>query len=31
MKNTSDIPSGLYLLRVTLTDGTVQNIKVARK
>ena len=29
--NTSDIPSGLYLLRVTLTDGTVQNIKVARK
>ena len=29
--NTSDIPSGLYILRVTLTDGTVQNIKVARK
>ena len=29
--NTSDIPSGLYVLRVTLTDGTVQNIKVARK
>jgi hypothetical protein len=29
--NTSDIPSGLYILRVTLTDGTVRNIKVARK
>ncbi len=29
--NTSDIPSGLFILRVTLTDGTVQNIKVARK
>ncbi len=29
--NTSDIPSGLYILRVTLTDGTVQNVKVVRK
>jgi hypothetical protein len=29
--NTSDIPSGLYLLRVTLTDGTVRNVKVVRK
>ena len=29
--NTSAIPSGLYLLRVTLTDGTVQNVKVVKK
>ena len=29
--NTSDIPSGLYLLRVTLTDGTVRNVKVVRR
>ena len=29
--NTSDIPSGLYILRVTLTDGTVRNVKVVRK
>ena len=29
--NTSAIPSGLYLLRVTLTDGSVQNVKVVRK
>ncbi len=29
--NTSDIPSGLYLLRVTLTDGTVRNVKVVKE
>ena len=29
--NTSDIPSGLYLLRVTLTDSTVQNMKVVKR
>ncbi len=29
--NTSDIPSGLYILRVTLTNGTVRNVKVVRK
>ena len=29
--NTSDIPSGLYVLRVTLTDGTVQNVKVVKR
>ena len=29
--NTSDIPSGLYILRVTLTDGTVQNVKVVKR
>ncbi len=29
--NTSDIPSGLYVLHVTLTDGTVQNVKVVKK
>ena len=28
---TSDIPSGLYILRVTLTDGTVRNVKVVRR
>jgi subtilisin family serine protease len=27
----SSLPSGLYLLRVTLTDGTVRNVKVVRK
>ncbi len=29
--NTSDIPSGLYLLRVTLTDGTMRNVKVVKR
>ena len=29
--NTSDIPSGLYILRVTLTDGTVRNVKVVKE
>jgi len=29
--NTSDIPSGLYVLRVTLTDGTVRNVKVVKE
>ncbi|MBR3573407.1 MAG: T9SS type A sorting domain-containing protein, partial [Bacteroidales bacterium] len=28
---TSNIPSGLYILRVTLTDGTVQNMKVVKR
>ena len=28
--NMSDIPSGLYILRVTLTDGTVRNVKVVK-
>ena len=31
MVNTSDIPSGLYILRVTLNDGTVQNMKVVKE
>jgi len=29
--NTSNIPSGLYILRVTLTDGTVRNVKVVKE
>ena len=29
--NTSGIPSGLYILRVTLTDGTVRNVKVVKE
>jgi hypothetical protein len=29
--NTSDIPSGLYILRITLTDGTVRNVKVVKE
>ena len=29
--NTSDIPSGVYVLRVTLTDGTVRTTKVVKK
>ena len=29
--NTSDIPSGVYVLRVTLTDGTVRTVKVVKK
>ena len=29
--NTSDIPSGLYILRVTLTNGTVRNVKVVKE
>ena len=28
--NTSDIPSGVYVLRVTLTDGTVRTVKVVK-
>ena len=28
---TSDIPSGVYVLRVTLTDGTVRTVKVVRR
>ncbi len=27
----SSLPAGLYILRVTLTDGTVRNVKVVRK
>lgn len=29
--NTSDIPSGLNVLHVTLTDGTVRNVKVVKE
>ena len=29
--NTSDIPTGLYVLRVTLTDGTVRTMKVVKQ
>ncbi|MBQ3751266.1 MAG: T9SS type A sorting domain-containing protein [Bacteroidales bacterium] len=29
--NTSDIPSGLYILRITLTNGTVRNVKVVKE
>ena len=29
--NTSAIPSGLYVLRVTLTDDTVRNVKVVKE
>ena len=29
--NTSDIPSGLYVLRVTLTDGTVRTTKIVKR
>ncbi|MBR0304608.1 MAG: T9SS type A sorting domain-containing protein [Bacteroidales bacterium] len=28
---TSDIPSGVYVLRVTLTDGTMRTVKVVKK
>ena len=28
---TSDIPTGLYVLRVTLTDGTVRTVKVVKQ
>ena len=28
---TSDIPTGLYVLRVTLTDGTVRTTKVVKQ
>jgi hypothetical protein len=29
--NTSSLPSGVYILRVTLTDGTVRNVKVVKR
>ena len=29
--NTSDIPSGVYVLRVTLTDGTVRTTKIVKR
>ena len=28
---TSDIPSGVYVLRVTLTDGTVRTTKIVKR
>ncbi|MBR0304495.1 MAG: T9SS type A sorting domain-containing protein [Bacteroidales bacterium] len=28
---TSDIPSGLYVLRVTMTDGTVRTTKIVKR
>ncbi|MBQ3740162.1 MAG: T9SS type A sorting domain-containing protein, partial [Bacteroidales bacterium] len=29
--NTSDIPSGVYVLRVTMTDGTVRTTKIVKR
>ncbi len=29
--NTSSLPSGVYILRITLTDGTVRNVKVVKR